>query len=301
MRPELTSTTARHTCVMTRHTLVLLIRDPGTPLAYTVMSLVLLSVLHPVYDRLATPGTPGIVQAAPGIAVMFTLLALDVAGQLLLSERTWHTWDRLRSGPASPSAILAGKAAPLITIFLLQQAILFLFATAAFGFPSRPAPGASPCWPSSGRPASRPAAWHSAYTPAPRASWPPPPTSAPSQSPASAAAWSPSPSSPTGSPRWPPQPRATGPSTASSQPSPATPRPTPTRRRSSQPSRQQHSSSRPAASATDPPEQAPPTADLRPDLAETPYSTRQFTSASLRRRKRETPVPPCSAQPAAPR
>ncbi|MCX4809666.1 ABC transporter permease [Streptomyces sp. NBC_01239] len=120
---------------MTRHTLVLLLRDPGTPLAYTVMSLVLLSVLHPVYDRLATPGTSGIVQAAPGIAVMFTLLALDVAGQLLLSERTWHTWDRLRSGPASPSTILAGKALPLIALFLTQQAVLFLFATALLGFP----------------------------------------------------------------------------------------------------------------------------------------------------------------------
>ncbi|MFJ2892349.1 ABC transporter permease [Streptomyces sp. NPDC087305] len=120
---------------MTRHTLVLLVRDPGTPLAYTVMSLVLLSVLHPVYDRLATPGTSGIAQAAPGIAVMFTLLALDVAGQLLLSERTWHTWDRLRSGPASPSTILAGKALPLIALFLTQQAVLFLFATALLGFP----------------------------------------------------------------------------------------------------------------------------------------------------------------------
>ncbi|MER6212415.1 ABC transporter permease [Streptomyces sp. NPDC001642] len=138
MRPEPATagpTPARHTWVMTRHTLVLLLRDPGTPLAYTVMSLVLLSVLHPVYDRLATPGTSGIVQAAPGIAVMFTLLALDVAGQLLLSERTWHTWDRLRSGPASPSSILAGKALPLIALFLTQQAVLFLFATALLGFP----------------------------------------------------------------------------------------------------------------------------------------------------------------------
>ncbi|MER7924690.1 ABC transporter permease [Streptomyces sp. NPDC096057] len=138
MRPEPATagpTPARLTWVMTRHTLVLLIRDPGTPLAYTVMSLVLLSVLHPVYDRLATPGTPGIVQAAPGIAVMFTLLALDVAGQLVLSERTWNTWDRLRSGPASPSTILAGKALPLVALFLAQQAVLFLFATAAFGFP----------------------------------------------------------------------------------------------------------------------------------------------------------------------
>ncbi|MFJ9249440.1 ABC transporter permease [Streptomyces sp. NPDC101776] len=136
MQPEPAPAGAvHHTFVLTRHTLVLLVRDPGTPLAYTVMSLVLLTVLHPVYDRLATPGTPGIVQAAPGIAVMFTLLALDVAGQLLLSERAWHTWDRLRSGPATPAAILAGKSLPLVALFLVQQTVLFLFATAALGFP----------------------------------------------------------------------------------------------------------------------------------------------------------------------
>ena len=135
MRPEPTPTAARRTWAMTRHTLVLLVRDPGTPLAYTVMSLVLLSVLHPVYDRLATPAAPAIVQAAPGIAVMFTLLAMDVAGQLLLSERTWNTWDRLRSSPATPTTILTGKALPLMALFLSQQAVLFLFATATFGFP----------------------------------------------------------------------------------------------------------------------------------------------------------------------
>ncbi|MFJ9630584.1 ABC transporter permease [Streptomyces sp. NPDC101175] len=135
MRSEPAPATARRTWAMTRHTVVLLVRDPGTPLAYTVMSLVLLSVLHPVYDRLAGPSVPGIVQAAPGIAVMFTLLALDVAGQLLLSERTWRTWDRLRAGPASPTTVLTGKTLPLMALFLAQQAVLFLFATAAFGFP----------------------------------------------------------------------------------------------------------------------------------------------------------------------
>lgn len=126
---------ARHTFVVARHTLVLLARDPGTLIAYTAMSMVLLSVLRPVYDRLATGDVPGIQQATPGIAVMFTLLALDVAGQILLSERTWRTWDRLRAGPAGPGAVLVGKALPLVVMFLAQQGVLFLFSAAVFGFP----------------------------------------------------------------------------------------------------------------------------------------------------------------------
>lgn len=65
---------------------------------------------------------------------MFTLLALDVAGQSLLSERTWHTWDRLRADSAGSLSILAGKAIPLIAMFTVQQAVLFAFAGAAYGF-----------------------------------------------------------------------------------------------------------------------------------------------------------------------
>jgi len=115
------------TWVVTRHTAILLARDPG------MMSAVLLVVLRPVYSRLGAPGTPSILQETPGMAVLFTLLALDMAGQVMLSERTWHTWDRLRASQAGPLAILTGKALPLAGVFLIQQAVLFAFSAAVFG------------------------------------------------------------------------------------------------------------------------------------------------------------------------
>lgn len=126
--------TARRSWVVARHTAILLVRDPGTVIAYTVMAVVLLTVLRPLYERLGTFGGPAIDQEAPGTAVMFTLLALDVAGQNLLSERTWHTWDRLRAGAVGIPAVLAGKTMPLVALFAIQQATLFAFAAAVFGF-----------------------------------------------------------------------------------------------------------------------------------------------------------------------
>jgi ABC-2 type transport system permease protein len=123
----------RDVSAIARHTAVLLIRDPGTLIAYAVMSTLLMLVLHPVYDRLAAPGTPGILSAAAGTSVMFTLLALDVAGEQLLSERDWHTWSRLRATPVRPLAVLAGKAMPLAAVFLAMQGLLFGEAAWWFG------------------------------------------------------------------------------------------------------------------------------------------------------------------------
>lgn len=126
----------RKALAVIRHTTVLLARDPGTVIAYTVMSMVLLMVLRPVYQRLGTPGGSPAEQETPGLAVMFTLLALDVAGQLLLSERTWRTWDRLRVGSVGTLTVLIGKALPLTVLFALQQAALFLFSDLVYGFPT---------------------------------------------------------------------------------------------------------------------------------------------------------------------
>lgn len=125
---------AHRTSAVARHNAILLLRDPGTVIAYTLMAMVLLTVLRPVYERLGTFGGPAIDQEAPGAAVMFTLLALDVAGQNLLSERIWRTWDRLRTGPGGVLTVLAGKTGPLIVLFTLQQAALLVFADAVYGF-----------------------------------------------------------------------------------------------------------------------------------------------------------------------
>jgi ABC-2 type transport system permease protein len=123
----------RETAIVARHTMVLLARDPGTFIAYAVMSSVLMAVLRPVFDRLAPPGVPGILDAAAGTAVMFTLLAIDVAGEQLLAERDWRTWSRLRATPAHPAALLVGKAIPLIGVFVVLQGLLFAEAWLFFG------------------------------------------------------------------------------------------------------------------------------------------------------------------------
>ena len=124
-----------------RHQSVLLARDPGPFIGYTVMPLLLITVLRPLYARLGTGSggfeSSGVDQAAAGMAVMFSLFTLKVVGASLLNERTWHTWDRLQSSPASPAIILAGKALPMYLILLAQQLVLFGFAAAAFGFHPR--------------------------------------------------------------------------------------------------------------------------------------------------------------------
>src|SRR3984957_18948552 len=124
-----------------RHQCLLIARDPGPMIGYAVMGLLLISVLRPLYasvdtDLQKSPAT-GIDQAAAGMAVMFSLFALKVGAAHLLNERTWHTWDRLRSSPAGFGEILVGKSLPILVAIAAQQALLFGFAAAVFGLHPR--------------------------------------------------------------------------------------------------------------------------------------------------------------------
>lgn len=120
-----------------RHQTVLLARDPGPLIGYTLMPLLLITVLRPLYVAVGQlsghPALPGIDQAAAGMAVMFSLFALKVVGASMLNERTWNTWDRLRSSPAGPGEILLGKALPMYVALLVQQTVLFGFSALVFG------------------------------------------------------------------------------------------------------------------------------------------------------------------------
>jgi ABC-2 type transport system permease protein len=111
-----------------RHQTVLLRRAPGPLLTYTVMPILLTILLTQVYARL-DPGRP----AAPGMVVMFALFMTGVIGDSLLLERTWLTWDRLRSTPARPVELVAGKVLPLLGALLVQQAAVFGFAALGLG------------------------------------------------------------------------------------------------------------------------------------------------------------------------
>ena len=119
-----------------RHQTVLLARDPGPMIGYLVMGLLLITATRPLYSALAVGSSthlPGIDQAAAGMAVMFSLFTLKIAGGHLLDERTWHTWDRLRASPATFGEILIGKTLPIYAAILAQQFTLFGFAALAFG------------------------------------------------------------------------------------------------------------------------------------------------------------------------
>jgi ABC-2 type transport system permease protein len=124
-----------------RHQSVLIARDPGPMIGYVVMGLLLITVLRPLYAALTANARPstltGLDEAAAGMAVMFSLFALKVGAAHLLNERTWRTWDRLRSSPAGFGEILAGKSLPIFLAIVAQQAILFGFSAAAFGLHPR--------------------------------------------------------------------------------------------------------------------------------------------------------------------
>src|SRR6266508_576911 len=140
MRPDLAG--ARQIGVLARHNLLLLLRDPGQIVAYTVMPAVLMSLLQPLYRAALHHGpAAAAAQDAAGMVVMFSLFALNVIGHSILSERTWRTWDRLRATPTSALELLAGKAVPLLTVLGAQQALLLGIATVAIGL--RPA---GPAW-----------------------------------------------------------------------------------------------------------------------------------------------------------
>jgi ABC-2 type transport system permease protein len=125
---------------LVRHEAILLARAPGPLIGYTVMPLLLMTVLRPTLERVSGLGPPemgGTAQAATGMAVMFSLFALKIVGAGFLQEHTWHTWDRLRASPARASELLIGKAVPMLGVMLVHQATIIGFAMAVFGL--RPA------------------------------------------------------------------------------------------------------------------------------------------------------------------
>lgn len=129
---------ARRLTAVARHQCMLMAGDPGPLIAFTVMPMVLVSVIRPMMVLLSrfVPGelADGTGQATAGMAIMFSLFVLKLVGASLLEERmTWHTWDRVRSSPARLSEILVGKAAPMYGFLLCQQMLLFGFSAAVFG------------------------------------------------------------------------------------------------------------------------------------------------------------------------
>ncbi|MBV1850272.1 ABC transporter permease [Catellatospora tritici] len=117
--------------VLIRHNLALLAAEPGAVISRIVMPLAIITVLRPLYT--AAIGPQGTAYAVTGALVLFSLLGLSIVGGSLLTERTWHTLDRVRTTPARPIEILVGKAVPLGGVLLAQQAVVFSYGVVVMG------------------------------------------------------------------------------------------------------------------------------------------------------------------------
>ncbi|NUP77041.1 MAG: ABC transporter permease [Nonomuraea sp.] len=124
----------RRVAVLAGHNALLRRRDPAHLVSYLVMPMVLMLIFKSMMGE-AT-------QAVTGMLVMFSVLSMADVATATLSERLWHTWDRLRATRARLPEIMIGKALPAFAVLLLQQAVLLAYGTFAVGM--RPA---WPFWP----------------------------------------------------------------------------------------------------------------------------------------------------------
>jgi len=98
-------------------------------IAVAAMPLVLLIFLRRMFDFIVEAegyeGRPGSTLGIPGVAVLFTFMALTFFGWTAFDEHAWGTWDRQRSGPARPSELLGAKLAVTWIHLVTQLAALF--------------------------------------------------------------------------------------------------------------------------------------------------------------------------------
>jgi ABC-2 type transport system permease protein len=123
---------ACRTGAVIRHNTVLMLREPGPLASRLIMPLAFIALLHPLYQA-AQGRTAGAGQAVIATLVTFSLLALSIVGGSILTERMWHTWERVRMTPVRPAELLAGKGVPVLAALLAQQALIVGFGVAVLG------------------------------------------------------------------------------------------------------------------------------------------------------------------------
>ncbi len=122
---------ALRVAALTRHNLLLRRRDPASLITYMILPMIGIALFKPMLTRLMPDG--GTVQDVTGMLVLTSTLAVQVAGMSLLSERTWRTWEMLRTTPATAAELLTGKAVPVLAALLLQQAAVLGYGVGAAG------------------------------------------------------------------------------------------------------------------------------------------------------------------------
>jgi ABC-2 type transport system permease protein len=115
-----------------RHNAILMLREPGPLASRLIMPLAFLALLHPLYEA-AQGHRAGVGQAVIATLVTFSLLALSIAGGSILTERIWHTWERVRATAVRPAELLVGKAVPAMAALIVQQALIVGFGVVLLG------------------------------------------------------------------------------------------------------------------------------------------------------------------------
>ncbi|TCK22306.1 ABC transporter permease [Pseudonocardia endophytica] len=135
-RADVTDTLHRSR-VLIRHNVALVLRDVYPVASYLVMPMVLMLVLRPLYVNALDDG---LMQVVVGPVVMVSVLSLHLVGNLVVVEREWGTWDRLRGSRASIVEMMLGKAVPAGLLLLAQLVVPFAFGYLVIGLPLPAAP-----------------------------------------------------------------------------------------------------------------------------------------------------------------
>lgn len=120
-----------------RHELRLLRRDPVFLLTFTIMPLVVMAFIKPAFRFMLVArngqGVNGAEQAVPGAAVMFSMFLVGNVGFAFFREYGWNTWERVRSGWATPVEVMVGKTVVPMLQSALQLTVLFGLGGLMFG------------------------------------------------------------------------------------------------------------------------------------------------------------------------
>jgi ABC-2 type transport system permease protein len=119
--------------VLARHNARLLLREPGPALSRILSPLALIAILQPLYREMHLDGDRAVIMAF----LLFSTLGLSVVANALLSERVWHTLDRLRATALRPRDLVLGKCAAPLAVLVLQQVVVFGAGVAVFGLRPR--------------------------------------------------------------------------------------------------------------------------------------------------------------------
>jgi len=125
---------AARVSALIRHNTWLLLREPGPLVSRLLMPLGFIVLMCPLYVT-AQGEAAGKVQVVTGALVVFSLLALSIVGNAILTERIWHTWNRIRVTAVRPAELLTGKVVPVLGALVLQQALVLGFGAVGLGMP----------------------------------------------------------------------------------------------------------------------------------------------------------------------